>query len=153
MNEEIWDKVIDTILKSAFSCLKAEALQVKAQSSGGSILFTASALANIGAVGTSIYSASKGVVVAMARTAAVEQGSASIRANALNPSVKLTPVTAPRITKGADGKLSHPFAVGVLLGRLAEPEEVAQAALFLMSDRSSYINGQALLVHGGQTAA
>lgn len=153
LDEKTWDNVIDTNLKSAFFCLKAEAIQMKAQGNGGSIAFTASVLANIGAVGTSIYSASKGGVVAMARAAAVELGPAGIRVNALNPSVTLTPMTAPRVTKTADGKLTHPFAVGVPLGRLAEAEEVAQAALFLMSDRSSYINGQALFVDGGQTAA
>jgi NAD(P)-dependent dehydrogenase (short-subunit alcohol dehydrogenase family) len=131
----------------------ASAIQMKAQGDGGSIVFTASALANVRAVGTSIYSASKGGVVAMARAAAVELGPAGIRVNTLNPSVTLSPMSAPRITKTADGKLSHPFAVGAPLGRLAEAEEVAQSALFLMSDRSSCINGQALVVDGGQTSA
>jgi NAD(P)-dependent dehydrogenase (short-subunit alcohol dehydrogenase family) len=153
LDEKTWDNVIDTNLKSAFFCLKAEAIQMKAQGTGGSIVFTASALANIGAVGTSIYSASKGGVVAMARAAAVELGPAGIRVNTINPSVTVTPMTTPRITKTADGKLSHPFAFGVPLGRLAEAEEVAEVAAFLMSDRSSYINGQAIVVDGGQTAA
>src|SRR5271154_1135497 len=71
LDEKTWDNVINTNLKSAFFCLKAEAIQMKAQGTGGSIVFTASALANIGAFGTSIYSASKGGVVAMARAAAV----------------------------------------------------------------------------------
>ena len=153
LDEKTWDNVIDTNLKSAFFCLKAEAIQMKAQGTGGSIVFTASALANIGAVGTSIYSASKGGVVAMARAAAVELGPAGVRVNTINPSVTVTPMTTPRITKAADGKLSHPLAVGVPLGRLAEAEEVAEVAAFLMSDRSSYINGQAIVVDGGQTAA
>ncbi len=65
LDEKTWDSVIDTNLKSAFFCLKAQVIQMKAQGTGGSIVFTASALANIGAVGTSIYSASKGGVVAI----------------------------------------------------------------------------------------
>jgi len=153
LDEKTWDSVIDTNLKSAFFCLKAQVIQMKAQGTGGSIVFTASALANIGAVGTSIYSASKGGVVAMARAAAVELGPAGIRVNTINPSVTLTPMTAPRVTKGVAGKLEHPFGVGIPLGRLAEAEEMAQVAAFLLSDRSSYINGQAIVVDGGQTAA
>jgi len=153
LDEKTWDSVIDTNLKSAFFCLKEQVIQMKAQGTGGSIVFTASALANIGAVGTSIYSASKGGVVAMARAAAVELGPAGIRVNTINPSVTLTPMTAPRVTKSVAGKLEHPFAVGIPLGRLAEAEEMAQVAAFLLSDRSSYINGQAIVVDGGQTAA
>ena len=153
LDEKTWDIVIDTNLKSAFFCLKAQVIQMKAQGTGGSIVFTASALANIGAVGTSIYSASKGGVVAMARAAAVELGPAGIRVNTINPSVTLTPMTAPRVTKSVEGKLEHPFGVGIPLGRLAEAEEMAQVAAFLLSDRSSYINGQAIVVDGGQTAA
>ena len=153
LDEKTWDNVIDTNLKSAFFCLKAQVIQMKAQGTGGSIVFTASALANIGAVGTSIYSASKGGVVAMARAAAVELGPAGIRVNTINPSVTLTPMTAPRVTKSVEGKLEHPFGVGIPLGRLAEAEEMAQVAAFLLSDRSSYISGQAIVVDGGQTAA
>ncbi len=145
LDEKTWDSVIDTNLKSAFFCLKAQVIQMKAQGTGGSIVFTAS--------GTSIYSASKGGVVAMARAAAVELGPAGIRVNTINPSVTLTPMTAPRVTKGVAGKLEHPFGVGIPLGRLAEAEEMAQVAAFLLSDRSSYINGQAIVVDGGQTAA
>ncbi len=89
----------------------------------------------------------------MARAAAVELGPAGIRVNTINPSVTLTPMTAPRVTKSVEGKLEHPFGVGIPLGRLAEAEEMAQVAAFLLSDRSSYINGQAIVVDGGQTAA
>jgi len=90
---------------------------------------------------------------AAARAAAVELGPAGIRVNTSNPSVTLTPMAAPRVTKGVAGKLEHPFGVGIPLGRLAEAEEMAQVAAFLLSDGSSYINGQAIVVDGGQTAA
>lgn len=152
LDEQIWDRVVDTNLKASFFCLKAEVEQMKRQGSGGAILFNASVLANIGAVGTSIYSASKGGVVAMARAAAVELGPVGIRVNCLNPSITRTPMTSARMVTKDDGTLSHPLAVDIPLGRLAEAEEMARAALFLLSDHASYVNGQALVVDGGQSA-
>jgi NAD(P)-dependent dehydrogenase (short-subunit alcohol dehydrogenase family) len=61
-------------------------------------------------------------------------------------------MTTGRIAKNADGRESHPYTIGIPLGRLAEPEEMAQGALFLLSDRASYVNGQRLVVDGGQSA-
>jgi NAD(P)-dependent dehydrogenase (short-subunit alcohol dehydrogenase family) len=83
----------------------------------------------------------------------VELGPVGIRVNSINPSITRTEMTSGRIVKNADGTESHPFAYGIPLGRLAEPEEMAQVALFLLSDRASYVNGQALVVDGGQSAA
>ena len=151
LNEATWDSVIDTNLKSAFFCLKAEAAQMKKQG-GGAIVFNSSVLADIAAAGSSIYSASKGGVSSLTRAAAVELGPFGIRVNAVHPSITRTPMTTARITKNTEGVESHPYAVGIPLGRLAEPEEVAQVALFLLSDRASYVNGQSLAVDGGQTA-
>jgi len=153
LNEEGWDRLLDTNLKSAFFCLQAEAAQFKKQQSAGSILFTSSVLAHIAAPGSSAYSASKGGIDALTRAGAVELGPFGIRVNALNPSITRTPMTTARIVKNADGTESHPYAHGVPLGRLAEPEEMAQVALFLLSDRASYVTGQTLVVDGGQTAA
>ena len=61
-------------------------------------------------------------------------------------------MTTGLITKRPDGTESHPLAVGVPLGRLAEPEEMAEVALCLLSDRASYVNGQTLVVDGSQSA-
>jgi NAD(P)-dependent dehydrogenase (short-subunit alcohol dehydrogenase family) len=151
LTESIWDGIVDTNLKAAFFCLQAEAAQMKRQG-GGAIVFNGSVLANIAVPGTTIYSASKGGVVSLARAAAVELGPHGIRVNSVNPSITRTPMTEGRITTGADGKAAHPYAVGIPLGRLAEPEEMAEVALFLLSDRASYVNGQALVVDGGQSA-
>jgi NAD(P)-dependent dehydrogenase (short-subunit alcohol dehydrogenase family) len=151
LDEAVWDRIVDTNLKAAFFCLKAEAAEMKRQG-GGAIVFNGSVLANIAVPGTSIYSASKGGIVSLARAAAVELGPFSIRVNSINPSITRTPMTAGRIVKDAAGADSHPYAAGIPLGRLAEPEEMAEVALFLLSDRASYVNGQALVVDGGQSA-
>ena len=152
LTESVWDDVVDTNLKAAFFCLQAEAAQMKRQGGGGSIVFNGSVLASIALPGTSIYSASKGGIVSLARAAAVELGPVGIRVNSVNPSITRTPMTEGRIVTGADGKTSHPYAAGIPLGRLAEPEEMAEVALFLLSDRASYVNGQAIVVDGGQSA-
>ena len=151
LDEARWDSLIDTNLKAHFFALKAEAAQMKKQG-GSAILFNGSVLATIAQPGTSIYSASKGGIVSLARAAAVELGPHGIRVNSINPSITRTEMTAGRIVKNPDGTESHPLAYGIPLGRLADPEEMAQVALFLLSDRASYVNGQALVVDGGQSA-
>jgi NAD(P)-dependent dehydrogenase (short-subunit alcohol dehydrogenase family) len=152
LDEATWDRVIDTNLKASFFALQAQAAQMKKQG-GGAILFNSSVLALISMPGSSIYSASKAGIDALMRTAAVELGPFNIRVNSLNPSITRTPMTAGRITKNAEGAESHPYALNIPLRRLAEPEEMAQVALFLLSDRSSYINGQSIVVDGGQSAS
>jgi len=132
--------------------MKAEVAQMKRQGTGGAILFTTSVLASIGDVGTSIYSASKGGLVSMARAAAVELGAVDIRVNCISPALTRTPMTNARIAAQDNGSATHPFALNIPLKRLAEADDMAQVALFLLSDRSSYIDGQALVVDGGQSA-
>jgi NAD(P)-dependent dehydrogenase (short-subunit alcohol dehydrogenase family) len=152
LDEATWDRVVDTNLKAHFFALQAQVAQLKKQGGGGAIVFNSSILAQLGAPGTSIYSASKGGIDALTRAAAVELGPFNIRVNSVNPAITRTPMTEGRITKNADGSESHPLAVGVPLGRLAEPEEMAQVALFLLSDRASYVSGQSIVVDGGQSA-
>ena len=153
LDEALWDSIVDTNLKAAFFLLKAEAAQIKRQGGGGSIVFNGSVLASIAVAGTSIYSASKGGISALTRAAAVELGPFGIRVNSVNPSITRTPMTAGRMTTDAEGKSAHPYAQGIPLGRVAEPEEMAQVALFLLSDRASYVTGQAIVVDGGQSVA
>jgi NAD(P)-dependent dehydrogenase (short-subunit alcohol dehydrogenase family) len=151
VSEQVWDKVVDANTKAAFFCLQAQAEQMKKQQSG-SILFNASVLAHIAFPGVSVYSASKGALVALARAAAVELGPYGIRVNSLNPSITRTPMTQGRITLDEQGRDTHPFGGGVPLGRIAEAEEMASVAMFLLSDLASYVTGQALIVDGGQSA-
>jgi NAD(P)-dependent dehydrogenase (short-subunit alcohol dehydrogenase family) len=154
LDEAVWDRVIDTNLKAAFFCLKAEAAQMKLQSGGGAIVFNGSVLANIAFPGTSIYSASKGGLSSLMRAAAVELGPHGIRVNSVNPSITRTPLTTKNISAGADGAETHPYAPlgSIPMRRLAEPEEMAQIALFLLSDLASYVTGHALIADGGQSA-
>jgi NAD(P)-dependent dehydrogenase (short-subunit alcohol dehydrogenase family) len=151
VDEDVWDRVVDTNLKAAFLYLQAEAAQMQRQGHGA-ILFNGSVLATISRPGTTIYGASKGGVVSLARAAAVELGPDGIRVNSINPSITRTPMTLGGISTDAEGAEIHPFADGIPLGRLAEPEEIAQVAAFLLSDRASYVTGQAVVVDGGQSA-
>lgn len=148
-----WNRVMDTNVKSAYFCLQAEAEHMRRQGSG-SIVFNGSVLAGIGLPGTSIYSASKGAITSLTRTAAVELGPFGIRVNCVSPSLTRTPLTVKLISTAEDGTEVSPLAPAgsIPLGRLAEPIEMAQAALFLLSDRASYITGHTLIVDGGQSA-
>ena len=152
LDEATWDRIVDTNLKASYFALQAQAAQMKKQGHGA-IVFNSSVLAQIAAPGTSIYSASKGGIDALTRAGAVELGPFNIRVNSVNPSITRTPMTSARITRNADGSEAHPLAVNIPLRRLAEPEEMAQVALFLLSDRASYVNGQTIVVDGGQSAA
>ena len=148
--EDIWDMVIDINLKGVFfGCQYAiPALQ---RAGGGSIINTASFVAVMGAAVPQIaYTASKGGVLAMTREIAVEFARQNIRANALCPGPVETPLLAELL---ADPARRQRRLVHIPMGRFARPEEIANAALFLASDESSYVNGATFLVDGGITAA
>jgi len=149
-SEEIWDFVIDINLKGVFFGCKYQipALQ---RVGGGSIINTASFVAIIGAAVPQIaYTASKGGVLAMTREIAVEFARQNIRVNALCPGPVETPLLAELL---ADPARRQRRLVHIPPGRFARAEEMANAALFLASDESSYVNGSTFLVDGGITAA
>ncbi|MGX8014239.1 SDR family NAD(P)-dependent oxidoreductase (plasmid) [Mesorhizobium sp. ORM8.1] len=147
-DEATWDAHIDTNLKSAFFCLKA-VLPTMLDRGSGSIVFNGSVLADTAFAGAAIYCASKGGLAAFARGAAVEFADKGIRVNTINPVTTRTPMTEPDIVKLTDGTSVHPFAANIPIGRIAEPEEVAAVAAFLLSDRASYVTGQSIAVDGG----
>ena len=149
-SEEIWDLVININLKGVFlGCQYAIPALLRA--GGGSIINTASFVAIMGAAVPQIaYTASKGGVLAMTREIAVEFARQNIRANSLCPG----PVETPLLTELlADPARRNRRLVHIPMGRFARAEEMANAALFLASDESSYVNGTSFLVDGGITGA
>jgi NAD(P)-dependent dehydrogenase (short-subunit alcohol dehydrogenase family) len=147
------DTLFDTNLKAAYFNLQAQVKVMRRQGGGGSIVFNSSVLASMGFAGTAMYSASKGGVLSLARAAAVELGPEGIRVNVLSPSITRTEMTQSGYQKQGDGTEQHPFASLTPLRRTAEPIEIAEAALFLLSARSSFITGHNLVVDGGISAA
>lgn len=149
-SEEIWDMVIDINLKGVFLGCKY-AVPALLRAGGGSIINTASFVAVMGAATPQIaYTASKGGVLAMTREIAVEFARKNIRANALCPGPVETPLLKELLSDPArrQRRLVH-----IPPGRFGKAEEMANAALFLASDESSFVNGSTFLVDGGITAA
>ena len=148
--EEIWDMVININLKGVFlGCQYAVPALLRA--GGGSIINTASFVAIMGAAVPQIaYTASKGGVLAMTREIAVEFARQNIRANSLCPGPVETPLLAELL---ADPARRNRRLVHIPMGRFARAGEMANAALFLASDESSFITGTSFMVDGGITAA
>ena len=143
-----WHDTIDTNLTSAFLGAKYQ-VPAMIERGGGSIVFTSSFVGNtVGFPGTGAYSAAKAGVVGLTRVLAAEFGAKGIRANAILPGGTDTPANHANLPGAAEG--TRAFIEGLhALKRLAQPEEIAQSALHLASDASSFITGVALLVDGG----
>lgn len=143
MSEGQWDAVIAVNMKSAFNFLHA-VVPVMARQKGGSIINMASIAGQTGNPGQVNYSASKAGLIAMAKSVAKEMGPRGIRANSIAPGYVLTEMTEvlPQAVKDEFIKL-------IPLKRGATVEEVANVALFLGSDLSSYVTGQVIAVNGG----
>ncbi|PWT88714.1 MAG: short-chain dehydrogenase [Acidobacteria bacterium] len=148
--EDVWDLVQRVNLKGVFLGCKY-AIPALLKNGGGSIINTASFVAVMGAAVPQIaYTASKGGVLSMTREIAVEFARKNIRANALCPGPVDTPLLSSILS---DPVKRQRRLVHIPKGRFAQPKEVANAALFLASDESSYINGTTFLVDGGITAS
>jgi NAD(P)-dependent dehydrogenase (short-subunit alcohol dehydrogenase family) len=146
----VWQRVLDVNLTGVFLCCKHGIPKLLA-AGGGSIVNTASFVAVMGAATPQIaYTASKGGVLALTREIAVEFARRGIRANALCPGPVETPLFEQLLAApGArERRLVH-----VPMGRFGQAADVADAALFLASDESTWVTGTAFLVDGGITAA
>jgi NAD(P)-dependent dehydrogenase (short-subunit alcohol dehydrogenase family) len=149
--DDAWQRVQDVNTKGVFLCCK-HGIPHLLERGGGSVVNVASFVALMGAATSQIsYTASKGAVLSMSRELAVEFGRRGVRVNALCPGPVETPLLM-RLFEETPGALERRL-VHLPLGRLAQAREIAQGALFLASDESSYVNGATFLVDGGLTAA
>jgi 3-oxoacyl-[acyl-carrier protein] reductase len=145
MTEEQFDSVIEINLKGVYNCTKA-VVEVMLKQSSGVILNASSIVGIYGNFGQTNYAASKFGVIGMVKTWARELGRKGIRANAVCPGFVLTPILGnipEKVLKALEDR--------VPLGRLAQPEEIANTFAFLASDEASYINGAVIEVSGGLT--
>lgn len=143
MTEQQWDAVINVNLKSAFNFIHAVTPIMMRQKSG-SIVNMSSVVGVSGNAGQANYSASKAGMIGLAKSTAKELGSRGIRANAIAPGFIITEMTGQ-----LSEEVRNEWAKQIPLRRGGTPEDVANAALFLASDLSSYVSGQVINVCGG----
>jgi len=148
---DAWQRVQDVNTKGVYLCCRHGIPHLQRRG-GGSIINVASFVALVGAATSQIsYTASKGAVLSLSRELAVQFAREGIRVNALCPG----PVETPLLLRifGDDPAAYERRRIHLPMGRLAKPREIVNAALFLASDESSYVNGTTFLVDGGLTAA
>jgi len=148
---DAWQRVQDVNTKGVYLCCKYGIAHLL-QRGGGSVINVASFVALVGAATSQIsYTASKGAVLSLSRELAVQFARQGIRVNALCPG----PVETPLLMRifGDDPAAYERRRIHLPMGRLAKPREIVNAALFLASDESSYVNGATFVVDGGLTAA
>jgi len=143
MSEQQWDAVINVNLKSAFNFIHA-LTPVMLKQRSGSIINMSSVVGVHGNAGQANYSASKAGMIGLAKSISKELGSRGIRANAIAPGFIIT-----EMTHQLSEEVREEWAKQIPLKRGGTPEDVANAALFLASDLSSYITGQVIQVDGG----
>jgi NAD(P)-dependent dehydrogenase (short-subunit alcohol dehydrogenase family) len=148
---EAWQRVQDVNTKGVYLCCK-HGIPHLLERGGGSVINVASFVALVGAATSQIsYTASKGAVLSLSRELAVQFARRGVRVNALCPG----PVETPLLLRifGDDPAAYERRRIHLPMGRLAKPREIVNAALFLASDESSYVNGATFVVDGGLTAA
>lgn len=145
MSEDMWDLVIDINLKGVFNLTQLIGPQMMTQGHG-SIVNIASVVGEYGNVGQTNYAATKAGVIGMAKTWAKEfaRKGAAVRVNAVAPGYVNTDMM-----RTVPAKVIDPIKANTMLGRLGEPEEIANAVLFLASDEASFVTGHTLSVNGG----
>jgi NAD(P)-dependent dehydrogenase (short-subunit alcohol dehydrogenase family) len=144
--ESDWDRTIGINLKGVWLCLKYEMRQMLMQGGGGAIVNMASVTGLAGAAGAAAYSASKHGVIGLTKSAALENARSGIRINAVCPAVVETEMSdrlfgAPKVHQIILN--SHP------IGRFGRPEEIAEAVVWMCSDRASFMTGHTLVLDGG----
>jgi NAD(P)-dependent dehydrogenase (short-subunit alcohol dehydrogenase family) len=147
-DERWWDRVMAINLKSVFWVTKHGIPHLRA-AGGGSIVMMGSVSALAGFTrAQDAYTAAKGALISLTKSLAIQFARDRIRCNVIHPGIVDTPLQAPYLT----GAIRKEFEAGIPLGRIARPREIANVALFLASDESSYVTGTELVADGGFTA-
>lgn len=145
--EENWDQVQGINLKGLWLSMKYEILQMLKQGGGGAIVNMSSVAGLIGAAGAGVYVASKHGVLGLTKSAALEYAAHGIRVNAVCPAVIETPMAERAF--GGDPAVNKRMLSLHPIGRFGKPTEVAEAVLWLCSDKSSFTTGQYINIDGG----
>ena len=148
--EEIWDQTLDTNLKGVFLCLKYEMKQMREQGEGGAIVNTSSGAAVSPGPDFCAYNSSKAGQDNLTRSAALEGGPFGIRVNAVLPGPIQNTLLWEYLTGTTPGE-SDKLVSRLPLKRIGFPEDVAEAVIWLCSDKASFITGQCLGIDGGLT--
>lgn len=144
MTPEQWDDVMQVNLKSIFNMTK-QVIRPMMKAKSGSIINMSSVIGEMGNAGQSSYAASKAGIIGFTKSIAKELGSRNIRSNAIAPGFVETDMTSYL----KDGEGAEKYKADIPLGKFASPEDIANTALFLASEMSSYITGQTISVCGG----
>jgi NAD(P)-dependent dehydrogenase (short-subunit alcohol dehydrogenase family) len=152
LTEEEWDAVIGTNLKGMFTLIKQSLPQMRSQG-GGTIITMGSEMGFVAVPESPAYNASKGGVIMLTRSLAIDLIRDNIRVNALCPGITRTPLLQSEVDNSLDPeKTAAEQAAWAPIMRVADPREIAQGALFLASDDSSFAVGSCLVLDGGFTA-
>ena len=144
--EEIWNRTSDTNLKGTWLCMKYEIPHMVEQGSGAIVNTSSTAGLLIGSKYRSAYAASKAGIVSLTKTAALEYAEYGLRINVIVP-VARTPLLEKFFELNPEAEAD--FISQIPMGRIADPEEIAEGALWLCSDASSYVTGHVLALEGG----
>ncbi len=147
-DEATWDLNLAVVLKSVFLCSKAVLPAMLDRGRG--VILNIGSVNGLTAVGEEAYSAAKAGMINLTQNMALKYGERGVRVNCLCPGSIRTPIWGARVAE--DPRIFDKLAAWYPLGRVGEPEDVANAALFLVSDEASWITGVALPVDGGLTA-
>ena len=147
-NEKWWDRVMAINLKSVFWVTKHGIPHLQ-RAGGGSVILMGSVSALAGFTrAQDAYTAAKGALISLGKSLAIQFAKDNVRCNVIHPGIVDTPLQAPYLTP----EIRKEFETGIPLGRIARPREIANVALFLASDESSFMTGAELVVDGGFTA-
>jgi NAD(P)-dependent dehydrogenase (short-subunit alcohol dehydrogenase family) len=153
INPAAWAETLRVNLIGPALMVKHAGKAMVDQGRGGAIVLTASVAGLNSGAGPSAYSASKAGVINLAKTAAQQLTTSGVRVNAICPGLTETGMTKPTFDYAREKDVMHKVGQLNPLKRAAQPEELANVALFLASDQASYVNGQAIAVDGGLTSS